>query len=202
MSTERPTRAKEATEENWMFPPGDGWTCDQVKELDLPFDWELVDGVIAARGTAKLWHNCVRNRLVRYLDDACPSPYVALGGSCVFVDEHNPPKPDVAVFDKRGISWDAYWVPVDRVPLVVEVVSPGSRQDDRVRKPALFAQARVPFFWRVELEWNAQLAVHEFWLNHETQAYFPSPRHPVHRDKLIVEQPFAVEIDLRSLLEF
>lgn len=195
-------RQEHATAENWMFPPLNGWTIDQVKDLDLPFDWELVDGVIVARGSTTLWHNRARDRFLRHVEDACPEPYVVVAEQCVLVDKHNPPRPDLIVFDKQGLSFiDLECIPVENVALVVEVVSPGSRQDDRVRKPALFATAKVPFFWRVEQERGGQLAVHEFWLNHEIRSYFPSPRHPVHRDKLIVEHPFPVEIDLRTLMD-
>ncbi|EPH39747.1 hypothetical protein ABT390_24705 [Streptomyces aurantiacus] len=42
-------RQGHATEETWMFPPADGWTFDQVKHLELPFDWELADGVVVVR---------------------------------------------------------------------------------------------------------------------------------------------------------
>jgi Uma2 family endonuclease len=195
-------RQVQATEDTWMSPPEDGWTYDQVKDLELPFDWELVDGVIVPRGMTKLWHNKVRDDFTRHLGDACPEPYAAVSEQCVLVDEHNPPKPDVVVFHKRGLSFfDLECLPVESVVLVVEVVSPGSRQDDRVRKPALFAAAGVPHFWRVERERDDTLAVHEFWLHHKTRSYIESPRHPVHRDKLIAEEPFAVEIDLRALTE-
>ncbi len=196
-------RQGRATEETWMFPPQDGWTFDQVKHLELPFDWELVDGVIVARGQTMFWHNRVRDGIADALKTARAEPYSVVLEQCVMLDDRNTPKPDVIVFDPRGLDFfEIECVPVDKVALVVEVVSPGSRQDDRVRKPALFAEAKVACYWRVELDRDNRLAVHEYWQHAETRTYIPAPMHPVHHDKLSTELPFHVEIDLAALLEF
>ncbi len=192
-----------ATEETWMFPPADGWTFDQVKHLELPFDWELVDGVIVVRGQTKFWHNWARDSIADALKTACPEPYKVVLEQCVLLDGQNVVKPDVIVFDPRNLDlFELECVPVDKVSLAVEVVSPGSRQDDRIRKPALFAEAKVPCYWRVELDRDRRLAVHEYWQHAETRTYIPAPMHPVHHDKLSTELPFPVEIDLAALLEF
>ncbi|MFG3288679.1 Uma2 family endonuclease [Streptomyces sp. NPDC048179] len=192
-----------ANEDNWMFPPADGWTFDQVKDLELPFDWELVDGHIVVRGQTRFWHNRVRDKMLIALEAARAEPYEVVAEQCVMVDDRNVNKPDVIVFDPRGLSLlELECVPVDKLTLVVEVVSPGSRQDDRVRKPALLATAGVPFYWRVELDQDGQLSTHEYWLNADTHSYFPAPLHPVHRGKLVTEVPFPVQIDLDALVGF
>lgn len=119
------------------------------------------------------------------------------------VDERNVSRPDVIVFDPRDLDFfEADCVPVGHVSLVVEVVSRGSRQDDRVRKPALFAGRKVPYYWRVEPEPDQRLAVHEYWLDADTLTYFPAPSHPVHQDKLVTALPFPVEVDLDALVGF
>ncbi|MDT7841878.1 Uma2 family endonuclease [Streptomyces justiciae] len=90
---------------------------------------------------------------------------------CVMVDAQNKATPDVIVFDPRGPDFfELECVPVEKVALVVEVVSPVSRQDDRVRKPALFATHEVPYHWRVELDRDQRLAVHEYWLTIDLDA--------------------------------
>ncbi|MDT0343272.1 Uma2 family endonuclease [Streptomyces litchfieldiae] len=196
-------RQEQATAENWMFPPEDGWTYHQVRDLELPFDWELVDGMIVPRGMTKLWHNSVRDGFLVNLRQARRDPYAVVSEQCVLVDEQNPPKPDVVVFDKTGLTYfDLECVPVAAVSLIIEVVSPGSRQDDRVRKPALYAQAKVPYYWRVERERDDQIAVHEFWYHARLKEYAPPPENWLHRDKLVTEKPFPVEIDLRALTDF
>ncbi|WP_369226241.1 Uma2 family endonuclease [Streptomyces sp. R39] len=192
-----------ANEDNWMFPPADGWTFDQVKNLELPFDWELVDGVIVARGQTNVWHNAVRDGIADALKAACVQPYRVLNEQCVMLDDRNVVKPDVIVFDPRKLNFfEAECIPTVHLTLVVEVVSPGSRRDDRVSKPAQFAAAKVPCYWRVELDRDHKLTVHEYWLNADTLSYIPAPMHPVHHGKLITELPFPVEIDLDALVGF
>jgi Uma2 family endonuclease len=41
-------------------------------------------------------------------------------------------------------------VPPTEVILAVEIVSPGSVTLDRFAKPALYAEAGIPFYWRIE----------------------------------------------------
>ncbi|WP_405562256.1 Uma2 family endonuclease [Streptomyces sp. NBC_01180] len=195
-------RTEQATEDNWMFPPPAGWTIEQVTDLELPFDWELVDGVIVARGQRKVWHNRVRDSIARRLEDARVTPYAVLTEQCVLVDPYNAPRPDVIVYDPTGLNvFELECIPVDRVALAVEVVSPGSRQDDRVRKPALFAESKIPYYWRAELGKDDGLSIHEYWLHHERHEYIPAVTHPVHTKRLVTEQPFAVEFDVSALLE-
>ncbi|MCC3772767.1 Uma2 family endonuclease [Streptomyces sp. UNOC14_S4] len=195
-------RLEKATPENWMFPPEEGWTADQVEDLELPFDWELVDGVVVVRGRTVPWHNYVRRRIERHLEDALREPYDVLSEQCVLIDKYNPPVPDIVVYDKRGIDlFEAKYIPVEKAVLIVEVVSPGSRQDDRVRKPAMYAAAGVPYYWRVERGEDNLPEVHEYWLHRERGEYIPCPERPCHVGKLETDRPFPVAIDLTALLK-
>ncbi|NGO73012.1 Uma2 family endonuclease [Streptomyces boncukensis] len=200
MAAEAPARA---TDEHWAFPPGEGWTFDQAQELDLPFDWELVDGMIVVRGQAKVWHSRVQRKLANALEDAQVEPYEVDLETCVVLDRYNARKPDMIVYDGTGMDLnDAPHVPVAAVVLAIEVVSPGSRVQDRDFKPVQYATAEIPYYWRVEQERDNQIAVHEYWLNTETRTYFPRPERPVHRRELITEHPFPVKIDLAALTSF
>jgi Uma2 family endonuclease len=199
LMTER--QPERATPENWWEPPQDGWTYEQVKDLELPFDWELVDGVVVVRGMTAMWHDRVKGELFHVLRTVQKAPLTVSVEACMMVDKDTVIKPDVVVYDERGLDiFTQECVPVAKAKLVVEVVSPGSRSDDRSRKPAMLAEAKVPYFWRVERGEGNLPVVHEFWLNHDTGSYFPAPEHPVHEDELITEYPFPVEIDLRSFV--
>ncbi|SNX64601.1 hypothetical protein SAMN06272735_6429 [Streptomyces sp. TLI_55] len=89
---------------------------------------DLVDGRIVVRGRGKVWHNSVRDGLRGDLDAAATEPYKVVGVQCVRGDEQNTATPDVTVFDPRELDFfEAAWVPVGKVALVVEVVSPVSR---------------------------------------------------------------------------
>ncbi|MEV5844666.1 Uma2 family endonuclease [Streptomyces sp. NPDC051985] len=144
----------------------------------MPFDWELVDGRIVVKGQPRLWHNDVRDGIADALKAARTKPCRVLSEQCVMVDEQNVVKPDVIVFDPRNLDYfEVECIPTSHLTLVVEVVSPVSRQVDRVSK-------------------------HEYWLNADTLTYIPAPIHPVHHGKLITELPFPVEIDLAALVGF
>ncbi|MET9415198.1 Uma2 family endonuclease [Streptomyces klenkii] len=197
---ERATRER-ATPDNWMYPPEDGWTYDQVKELVLPIDWELLNGKIVVRGAAKWWHNVVRDEIFYHLRTAQPEHFRVNAEQAVFIDECNVPKPDVVVFDKRGLDVRTLdCIPVEKVVLAVEVVSPGSRLEDRFTKPGQYAEAGIRHFWRVERGDEDIPVVHEFWLHPEVDVYAPSPD-PVYTSILKTDVPFPVEIDLRRLIE-
>lgn len=189
-----------ATPENWMYPPADGWTYDQVKELVLPFDWELVDGIVVVRGATKWWHDQVRDELFFRLRIAKREPFHVNLERWTMVDEYNAPRPDVVVFDKRELDVRTVeCVPVEKVVLVIEVVSPGSRKEDRFMKPGMFAESGVGAYWRVERGEDDMPEVYEYRLDHETSRYSPDPTH--HIGSLKTDMPFPIEIDLRSLIE-
>ncbi|MGI5338732.1 Uma2 family endonuclease [Streptomyces sp. CA-181903] len=191
-----------ATADNWAFPPPDGWTVDQVADLWLPFAWELVDGLIAPRGLMVPWHNLVRQGIHRHLADVAPRTLAVLSREWVPVDERNVAAPDVIVVDRSGLDlMEDAEIPARNAVLMVEVVAPCSRQDDRVRKPALYASAGVKNYWCVERGEDGMPEVHEFWLRKETGQYVSAFDRPVHTGKLETDRPFPVVIDLASLVE-
>ena len=60
--------------------------------------------------------------------------------------------PDVVVADITVSDTDPARLPPPAVSLVVEIVSSSSAAVDRLIKPELYADARLPFYWRLELE--------------------------------------------------
>ncbi len=202
MAAEARQQPERATPENWMYPPADGWTYDQVKELDLPCDWELLGGKIVVRGAPKWWHNLVRDELYFRLRSVRPEGYMINCEQTIMYNENNVPKPDIVVFDKRGLDVaTADCIPAGNVVLAIEVVSPGSCTEDRFFKPGMYAQAGIGHYWRVERGEGDVPEVHECWRHKEAGFYIPSPECPVHIDTLKTDVPFPVEIDLRSLIE-
>ncbi|MEU5586972.1 Uma2 family endonuclease [Streptomyces chrestomyceticus] len=195
-------RGERAAPENWMHRPPGGWTDDQVKDAELPFDWELLDGNIAVRGMAVWWHNRVRNKLYYQLQSARREPFAVDCEQCVVIDERSVPRPDVMVFDQAGLDVRTVeQIPVEKAALAVEVVSEGSHLADRFTKPALYAAAGIASHWRIERDENDLPVVHEFWLHHESGVYAPSPERPLHTGKLVTSAPFPVDIDLQELIE-
>ncbi|MGA4841297.1 Uma2 family endonuclease [Streptomyces sp. G45] len=164
--------------ENWMCPPLDGWTWEEVQELDAPFDWDLVDGAVVVRGAARVWHQLVRDQMRFELGLPGRAPYAVNGGQWVALDERNVLRPDVIAFDSTGLDVTALTaVPAANVVLAVEIVSPGSRNSDYFLKPGMYAEAGIASYWRVERGEDSVPVVHEFWRHHETST-LPAPNSP------------------------
>ncbi|MCA6094606.1 Uma2 family endonuclease [Streptomyces sp. SCA3-4] len=193
-------QVKRATAETVWTPPGaDGWTFEQVKGLELPVVWELWNGWVQPCGRTDAWHNLVRSNLRDRLDAAGQGTCCAITGVPVVIEEDLVVKPDVVVVDAGEA--DAAYVPVERVKLAVEVVMmPASRSLDRFLKPAVFAEARLRNFWRVERLEDSSPEVHEYWLHRDTGAYVSACERPRHRGRLETDRPFPVNIDLASLV--
>jgi Uma2 family endonuclease len=124
---------------------------------------ELVDGVIRMMVTPTWRHQFVVRELAHRLD-VLGRPKFRAGGPIEvrFADTHRR-NPDVAVVTQEEYhKLESRVLPAD-VVLAVEVVSQGSQTDDRREKPFEYAEAGIPFYWRVELE--PALAVHTFRLH-------------------------------------
>lgn len=131
-----------------------------------------------------------------------PDLYGVNAERCLVLDTYSSVKPDIVVFDKSGIDVaSSAATPAAIVKLAVEVVSPGSQVRDRSSKPFLYAEAGIPYFWRVEHGEGDRPVVHEFWLRRDVGEYVPAPEHPRHTEKLETDRPFPIGIDLASLLE-
>lgn len=180
-------------------PLSQDWTYEQVKNLDLPFDWDLVDGVIVVRGQTNQWHDQVRDRLFMALFVARVTPYAANVERCVLLDEDNTTKPDVVVFDKTDLDvFELECLPPEVVALTVEVVSHGTRANDRFRKPGQYAEKNIPYYWRVERGVDNLPIVHEFHRDEEKGVYLPVAQH---EGVLRTAVPYPVEIDLAAVVE-
>ncbi|MFE0672445.1 Uma2 family endonuclease [Streptomyces sp. NPDC058867] len=69
--------------------------------------------------------------------------------------------PDIVVTDAGATAEDTVSVDADGVQLVVELVSPGNLMVDRKFKPMLYAEAAVPYFWRLEFDPAPMLVAYE-----------------------------------------
>ncbi len=78
--------------------------------------------------------------------------------------------------------------------LAVEIVSDGSRSIDRVLKPALYAEADIPFYWRIETE-NG-IVVHTHKIDPMKQVYVEQARLT---DGILVPEPWEMNIPLARI---
>ncbi len=83
--------------------------------------------------------------------------------------------------------------------LVIEVMSPGSITADQVDKPAEYAAAGIPHFWRVENTTDdvRGLTVFCYRLDPTTRTYASAG---AHKGKFAVSDPLDFAVDLADLL--
>jgi Uma2 family endonuclease len=134
--------------------------------LALPEDAraEIGDGVLRPTVRSNKRSRHVRRRLATLLEAQLPAGVRAEEEEVVVFDA-TPPEariPDVVVFrasaDPAGM---ANYTDARDVLLVVEVVSSGTQTADRYEKPGEYARNGIPSFWRIELEPDIAIHVHE-----------------------------------------
>jgi Uma2 family endonuclease len=137
-------------------------------DVDEKLKVELLGGALAVSPSSKPWHGRVANRLARYLEDVLGDQFVVFTDLDVIVDEENVPRPDVFVIRSSAYGPDKVTEAAD-VVLAVEIMSPGSKMNDRRIKPSLYCDAGIPS-WRIERSGKRLLLV-EIPLHGEEQAH-------------------------------
>jgi len=130
------------------------WTYDELlvalPETNVPI--ELWDGEFVMSPSPTFYHQKLIERfhdrlrawvVPRNLGETCMSPMDMI------LTQRNVSQPDVLFVskDRLGIIQDRVRGPAD---LVVEVVSPGSRQKDRIEKRDLYEQHGIKDYWMID----------------------------------------------------
>lgn len=135
------------------------WTADDVEALPDQGDharFEVYDGgVLVVSPAPGIAHQRASYWLHRALAEAAAAAgvdaevleavNVALPGGKLLV-------PDVVVVAADAAARATVRIPCEAVLAVVEVVSPSTVSMDRAIKPAMYAEAGIPIYWRVELQ--------------------------------------------------
>lgn len=166
--------------------------------VDLPDEargYELLEGSLLVNPPPGGPHQRASGKLFALLD-AIPTHDltvvetlgIRLPGNTLFI-------PDVLVARRDAVLANTSGIldPGD-VALVVEIVSPGSRIMDRVSKPAVYAAAGIPSFWRVELEAGPAIFAYRLEQSRYVEAGSGRPGEP-----LVADEPFAVALDPADL---
>ncbi|WP_217242844.1 Uma2 family endonuclease [Streptomyces sp. AC555_RSS877] len=139
------------------------WQAWKAMELPEGYRAEIIEGAIEASPTGRLSHAQIINRLRRLLDK-----FLEEGEYACFQDTN-------VIHKRKGWIPDAFVAPEDAEPyadadglgvqakalhLVVEVVSPGRRNQDRdrVRKRREYARAGIPVYVLID-DYDGQGAV-------------------------------------------
>ncbi|MBF6082017.1 Uma2 family endonuclease [Nocardia cyriacigeorgica] len=190
-----------------MLKPAAGagrWTAADLDGLpENGLRYEVLNGLLVVNAVPKPRHQVLIQRLVRVLDDAAPSKFVVLEGVGVLImaDE---PIPDV-IIATGPIPWDARGIPVEQIQLAVEVVSDSTTLQDRMVKPVLYAEARIPAYWRFEINsFKGRLPGEELPVLFAHVLGSDNTYEQTHRvpagEKVTFRSPFDVTIDPAALL--
>lgn len=178
-----------------MHPPSGGWTTDDLDELpDDGHRYELMDGVLIVSPSPTFRHQKVGSRLESALDETCPEEWAVTQGVEVRINRRRSFTMDVLVVTAEAADRDPARFQPHEVLLAIEIVSPGSVTMDRVAKPALYAQAGIPFFWRVERD--AGIVVHTYELDRDGEVYALTGMF----DKMIeVDRPWPIRVPISRI---
>lgn len=132
------------------------WTAAQVLALpeDRRYRYELLGESLIMTPAPGLRHQRASYRLHVALDaavQAAGTPVEVLEAINMITAE-GLFVPDIVVADVGATADDTASIDADAVHLVVELVSPGNSAMDRTVKPAAYARAGIPHFWRLEFD--------------------------------------------------
>jgi Uma2 family endonuclease len=185
------------SEFQWPMPPTDGYLAEDLETIpDLPPRTQLIDGSLVLVSPQVMFRKRAITRLVQALSAAAPAEYAVQWEMTVTLGPKQRPEPDVMVtWAAAEISDDQSDFKPEDVLLVVEVVSNESRVRDRERKPLLYAEAGIRYFWRVENS-DGRPAVYAYELDPATRIYVPVG---IFHDRITLGTPFPIDIDLGGL---
>jgi Uma2 family endonuclease len=177
-------------------PAPEGWTIADVDALPDRdgVRYELVDGVPRVMTPPRGEHQDALLELHLALrETAPPGLHVVQRLGVILADDERPIPDLIVVRGERPRTLSN--VPAERVVLAAEVVSRSSRSDDRFRKPAVYAQAGIPCYLRVELD-PPHVVAHRLGAD---GVYEQAGRAEV-GEVLTLTEPFPITIDPAALV--
>jgi Uma2 family endonuclease len=182
--------------QDWLFPPPGGWTLRDVQNLPEDCRVEVLDGALIVNPSPLPVHQRITRRLAAALEPQLPAGWQLEVDVDVMLAEDplDYLTPDIVVF-KADVPLTTRPIPGEAVLLVVEVVSKGSRREDRGAKPLAYAEGGIQYFWRLEgpASGMPDITVHTYELPAGTDRYETTG---THQDQLVTGE---FEIDLTKL---
>ncbi|MGC5290115.1 Uma2 family endonuclease [Micromonospora sp. DT231] len=146
--------------ETFRVPEG-GWTTDDPDRLpDDNRRRELLDGILLMPPPPRTTHQKLTARLMAALNGMAPDGYDGVHGVEVRLSDRRTFVPDGVIIHAVNDEGHRHWYTPRDVVLAVEVVGEGTETLDRVLKPALYAQAGIPYYWRIETEGALEVVTH------------------------------------------
>ncbi|WP_052422602.1 Uma2 family endonuclease [Nonomuraea candida] len=180
-----------------FLPSGRPFTIDDL--LEFPDDgnrYELFNGSLLVSPAPTVLHQLAISNVMFALRSAAPPDLVALTAVNLRVSEKDYYIPDVVVVPRSALRIRQLMFAPQDMLLAVEVGSPSTKMLDEDLKAKAYEKAKVPVYWRIELDEGPVLYVHE--LNGDT--YEPPVAHKA-GTTVKLTKPFPVSIDPSQFVE-
>lgn len=188
-----------ALQGEWFSVPAGGWTLADVHALPEKSRVEVIDGALIVNPSPLPIHQRIVRRLAAQMEPQLPAAWQLETDVDVMLadDPLDYLSPDIVVFS-ADVPLTTRPIPGGDILLVAEVVSRGSRREDRGAKPLAYAEAGIWHFWRVEgpPSGAATLEVHAFAAPTPAGEYGQAG---VHRGHFRLADPFPIDIDLNRM---
>lgn len=172
-------------------PPG-GWTTDDLDALpETHHRYELTDGVLSVSPSPSSPHQIVAALLTGRLLETAPEGLAATQAVDIRFHRSLTRIPDVLVVQRAAAR--RHWFAPHEVLVAIELESAGSHVDDRTTKPAIYAEHRIPHYWRFEFD-PFTVVTHEIGT---TGRYEQTGRST---ERLVTDTPWEIDIPLAELL--
>lgn len=168
-------------------PIGQILTAEEYDALPENRYRELVDGVIRMMASPNARHQYIARQMCNALDQLGRPKFRAIEGIELRLAEDLRRNPDVLVVTEESYDGDRPRYFPHEVRLAVEVVSRGSETEDRREKPLQYAEAGVPFYWRIEPK--PSIVVHAYRLG--SRGYQPAGEFGIGQTVIIEEFEWA-----------
>lgn len=179
------------------------WTIADVEALADAGDHSryelLTPGVLTVSPAPGVAHQRVSRRLANLLDEAA----VSAGLDIEVLEAVSMTAPagrlvvsDIAVVDRAVAATNPTHCPAGSAHAVVEIVSPGSEPQDRVIKPALYAEAGIAVYWRFELNPAPHIVVAELQRGQYIETFTATAG-----EKAAISVPYTVRLDPGRLVQ-
>lgn len=174
--------------------PGE-WTTEDLDALpDDGRRYELIDGVLTLSPSPTRNHQTIAMFLGVALTRICPPEYDVTQAIEVRINRQRSLVPDVLVTTADASATNPNKYLPHQVVLAIEIVSRSSRVMDRITKPALYAQAGIPFYWRIETK--EPVSVLTYQLDPGTGVYQPTG---TFTDVISLDEPWPISLPVASL---
>jgi hypothetical protein len=172
------------------------WTEEDFLALPPPSDnrrIELLDGALLVSSYARGGHQRLSYRTQVALDVAAPDGLEVLATVNVRVGPGKILVPDLVVLNDPGLDLVVY--DASMVEMIVEISGRGHPAMDRAIKPALYAQAGIPHYLRIELRDGDPIGFgYRLTRGRYVEVARSEPGKP-----LVLTEPLAVTLDLATL---